>query len=278
MSIRNTNVESFDIDVFIELANELRYSILLRLHKNRCKQAQLAKDLNMSLQESHRQFERLTDAGLLKKDSEGSWYLSPYGKIIVEQLPFFHFLQKYREYFNEHTLDGLPTKFVKRIGDLNSSEFVEGSYVNNEKWKSIASEAQQYLRIISAQVPPEAFKLSVSISKKKGIKASLIHGENTIIPKDFKKEIMTSSSELSLELRNLISQGLYERKMVERVQLMMVLNERKGIVLFPNLKGKVDTDYAFVSDDSQFHEWCSDYFHFVWNNAGTYDISKLREY
>jgi predicted transcriptional regulator len=229
----------------------------------------------MTLQESHRQFERLANAGLVKKDSEGFLYLCPYGKMIVIQLSSFHFLQKHKEYFNEHTLDGFPTKFVKRIGDLNNSEFVEGSYVNNERWKSIASEAQQYLRIISAQVPPDAFKLAVSMSKMR-IKISLIHGENTIVPKEF-KELM-ASSELGLELRNLSSQGLYERKMVKRVQVMMILNEKKGIVLFPNLKGKVDIDYAFFSDDSQFHEWCSDYFDYVWNSAGDYDISKLQEF
>ena len=92
MPVQNTNLGSLDSDVFRELASELRYSILLKLDKNRCKQTELAKDLNMTLQESHRQFERLANAGLVKKDSEGFLYLCPYGKMIVIQLSSFHFL------------------------------------------------------------------------------------------------------------------------------------------------------------------------------------------
>ncbi len=35
--------------------------------------------------------------------------------------------------------------------------------------------------------------------------------------------------------------------------------------------------YAFISDDSDFHEWCVDYFDYIWNKAGTYEVSKIRE-
>jgi predicted transcriptional regulator len=86
------------------------------------------------------------------------------------------------------------------------------------------------------------------------------------------KEVMMSS----LEFKGLISRGVWRSKMVESVQVMTVLNERKGMVLFPNLKGKVDTNYAFFSKDPAFHEWCSDYFNYTWDHAGSYDVYKLR--
>jgi len=35
--------------------------------------------------------------------------------------------------------------------------------------------------------------------------------------------------------------------------------------------------YAFISDDPEFHEWCIDYFDYIWNTAGTYEASKIRE-
>jgi predicted transcriptional regulator len=123
---------------------------------------------------------------------------------------------------------------------------------------------------MTSQIPPEFFKLKVTKAKK-GLEVFLIHGENTIAPKDFKKELSSPG------LRSLISSGIYKRKMVKKIQTMIVLNEKRGIIFFLNLKGEPDMYYAFISDDPEFHDWCIDYFDYIWNDAGTYDISKIRE-
>ncbi|HEX7257864.1 MAG TPA: hypothetical protein VF242_07375, partial [Nitrososphaeraceae archaeon] len=259
-----------------ELASELRYSILTKLAERMYKQNEIAKELDMTLQESHRQFERLINTGLVKKNLDGLLSLMSYGKIIVIQLNSFSFLRQNIDYFKDHTIEYLPIKFLRRIGDLHNSKFREGSYVNNEEWKSILTEAEEYTKIISSQVPPDAFKLAISMISKKEITVYLIHGENTIIPRCFKEELI--DSDFALHLRSLISRGVYQRKMVKRVELMMVFNEKRGIILFPNLKGKVDLDYSFLSDDPLFHEWCNDYFNDVWQEAGVYDVNKLREF
>ena len=147
---------------------------------------------------------------------------------------------------------------------------IHGNFAIVDKWLSLAEEAKEYLRIITSQIPPEFFKLKVSKAKK-GIQIFLIHGENTIAPKGFKKELTSSG------LRKLISDGVYKRKMVKKIQTMMVMNEKRGILFFPDSKGESDMYYAFISDDSEFHEWCIDYFDYIWNKAGTYEVSKIRE-
>ena len=43
-------------EIFRELASELRYSILTKLAERMYKQNEIAKELDMTLQESHRQF------------------------------------------------------------------------------------------------------------------------------------------------------------------------------------------------------------------------------
>jgi predicted transcriptional regulator len=65
--------------------------------------------------------------------------------------------------------------------------------------------------------------------------------------------------------------------MVKKIQTMMVMNEKTGILFFPDLKGEPDMYSAFISDDPEFHEWCVDYFDHIWNKAGDYDVSKIRE-
>jgi predicted transcriptional regulator len=80
-------------DIFIELAGELRCSILLKLReKGEYKQSLLTKDLDVTVQEAHRQVERLVNTGLAYRDS-GFLRLTPYGSIITAQLPCFDFNQ-----------------------------------------------------------------------------------------------------------------------------------------------------------------------------------------
>ncbi len=254
----------------MELAGESRYAILQMLEEQKRRSAQLAKELNLTIQETHRNTARLADAGLIKKDSDAFFSLTSYGRIMVSQLGTFGFLNKYKEYFGAHFPSDLPSKFLQRIGNLSNCELIQGNFAIVEKWLSLAEDAKEYLRIMTAQIPPEFFKLKVSKAKK-GLQIFLIHGENTIAPKGFKKELTSSV------VRNLISEGIYKRKMIKKIQTMMVMNEKRGILFFPDSKGESDMYYAFISDDPEFHEWCVDYFDYIWNTAGTYDVSKIRE-
>lgn len=254
----------------MELAGESRYAILLMLKEQKQRSAQLAKELNLTIQETHRNTVRLADAGLIKKDSDGFFSLTPYGRIMVSQLGSFDFLNKYKEYFGAHFPSDLPSKFLQRIGNLSNCELIHGNFAIVDKWLSLAEDAKEYLRIMTSQIPPQFFKLWVSKAKK-GLHIFLIHGENTIAPKGFKKELDSSV------IRTLISEGIYKRKMVKKIQTMMVMNEKRGILFFPDSKGESDMYYAFISDDPDFHEWCVDYFDYIWNKAGTYEVSKIRE-
>jgi len=257
-------------EVFMELAGESRYSILMMLEEKKWRSAQLAKELNLTIQETHRNTVRLAEAGIIKKDSDGFFLLTPYGRILVSQLGSFGFLNKYKDYFEEHFPSDLAPKFLQRIGNLSNCELIQGNFAIVEKWLSLAEDAKEYLRIMTAQIPPEFFKLKV-LKAKKGIKIFLIHGENTIAPKGFKKELTSSV------VRNLISEGIYKRKMVKKIQTMMVMNEKRGILFFPDSKGEPDMYYAFIGEDPEFLEWCIDYFDHIWDKAGTYDVSKIRE-
>ena len=107
-------------NIFMELAGESRYEILLMLNEQKWRSAQLAKELNLTIQETHRNTVRLADASLIKKDSDGFFSLTPYGRIMVSQLGSFDFLTKYKEYFEEHFPSDLPSKFLQRIGNLKT--------------------------------------------------------------------------------------------------------------------------------------------------------------
>lgn len=257
-------------EIFMELAGETRYDILTMLEKQRQKSAQMAKELNLTIQDTHRNTARLSKVDLIIKDSEGFFSLTPYGKILLSQLKSFRFIQKNKKYFTEHLPINIPEKFSQRFGNLQNCELIRGNFAIVDKWISMAEESKEYLKIMTSQVPPEFFKQKITCAKK-GVHVFLIHGHNTIVPKNFKKEI---SNPL---VRKLISNGTYKRKMIDKVQTMIMLNEKYATLFFPDLKGEPDMYYSLISDDPEFHDWCLDYFNYVWDDAQIYDESKITE-
>ena len=257
-------------ELFLEVSSEVRYNILKKLEIKSQKQSHIAKELDMTLPESHRQFERLSKIEMIVKDIEGLYSLTPFGRMFLKHLDSLEFLLKYKNYFQSHTLGDLPSKFEKRLSDLNECELVEGAFVLNEKMIKIASSGK-YLRVISAHVPPDAFRQGLSSAVKTGKQVSIIYAKNTIIPKGFKEEFTNKV------VQDLILQGTYERRMTDIVQVYVVLNDKTAMVLFPDTKGDVDLNFGFVSEDPLFHNWCLDYHQYIWEKSGSCDISKFQE-
>jgi predicted transcriptional regulator len=95
-------------DVLFEVSNEDRHRILLRLEEEPCNVTQVAKELGLSLPETSRHLSRLSDVGLTRKDPEGLNHLTAYGVLVLRQLRELEFTTKFRSYFTDHTLAGVP--------------------------------------------------------------------------------------------------------------------------------------------------------------------------
>lgn len=256
---------------FFELASEQRLSILFRLNEKRAKISQLAKALDITMQEAHRNANRLQGAGLIEKDPEGVFSLTTFGNTIIKQIPTFSFLSKHKEYFSEHVLGELPIKFIMRLGALDRCEFVKGIVAILERWKDIYREAGEYIYELVPQVPIDLIEPAVSRVKEKGVKYSYVLPRNVIIPKGRKDLIK------KLGHNELLSKGAIERRMVDRVQVAVVLNEKHATVMFPTQKGETDMNMMFYSSDQIFHEWCLDYFRYRWYGSEIFDESQLKE-
>ena len=256
---------------FFELASEQRLAIIFRLNEKSAKISQLAKDLGITMQEAHRNVNRLQDAGLIEKDPEGIFSLTTFGNTIIKQIPTFNYLSKHKEYFSEHILGELPIKFIMRLGALDRCEFVKGVVAILERWKDIHRQGDQYVYEIVPQVPMDLIEPAVTRVKEKGVKYSYVLPKNVIIPKG-RKELLKK-----LGHTELLNKGAIERRMVESVQVAVILNEKHAAVLFPTQKGETDMNMMFFSSDTVFHEWCLDYFRYRWYGSDIFDESKLKE-
>ncbi len=261
---------------FIELSNSQRLQIINALINSSMNLTLIAKHLGITMQEAHRNFNRLMDAGIVSKDSSGSYSLTTFGNTIVTQIPSINFLSKNKNYFSDHYFADLPMKFVQRIGSLDNSNFIQGLVAVIEEIKEMYRYSEEYIYGMIPQVPLDLMEVAAKTVKERKIKFNYILPKNAVIPKkgkDFLNEI---------NYQELIKNGLVERKMIEDVRVSVVLNEKKALVMFPSIKGETDMNGAFSNsihkeNNKLFHEWCLDYFRYCWLSSKPFDNAKLRE-
>jgi predicted transcriptional regulator len=271
--LENTNINGFvnAEKIFFELASQQRLSIIFSLSQTKSTLSQLSKDLGITMQEVHRNINRLQDAGLIEKDPRGIFSLTTFGNTIIKQIPTFDFLSLHKEYFSEHTLGEVPMKFEQRIGALDDCELIRGIVAILELWKQIYRDSESYILEIIPQVPLDLIEPILVRVRDKGTRLYYIFPEDVIIPKGRSELLKT------LRFDELYKTGRIGRRMVDKVQVAVVLNEKKASILFPTQKGETDMNMMFYSEDRLFHDWCLDYFWFRWYSSNTFEEDKLKE-
>ena len=257
-------------DLF-ELSSEQRLEILFRLHKGNSTISVIAKELGSSMPEVFRNFDRLVKADLIEKNTDGSYHLTLYGETMYTQIPSIVFVSHKNKYFKKHQFGDLPKKFIQRIGALYSGEYIKGFVKTQERWRDIHKNAEEYIYNILPEVPYTSEIIEVVVAKaKKEIPIHSIFSESTIIPEDRKRIFK------KYDFQKFMENGIIERKMTKDVKVAVLLNEKEACVMFPTKDGEVDLGDLLFSANSDFHEWCLDYFKHSWENAGSFQESKLK--
>ena len=255
---------------FLELASDQRLSILFTLRTKKIKVSAMARELDATIQQVHKNFERLTHANMITKDKDGYYHLTTFGETICTQIPSLVFLSQNMKYFTDHSFGSVPEKFVQRIGALVNGQYIKGVTKVLDYWKAIFKNANEYIHgIISEEVLDHIEPIVDKV--KNGVKVSSIFSESAIIPKG-RKELLEK-----LGFRKFVEKGLVERKMRKDVKAVVVLNEKDACVMFPRIDGEPDMSNMFYSSDPLFHEWCLDYFRYCWYGSDIFQESKLME-
>jgi len=257
-------------DHFLELASPQRLQILFKLSEKSFTITEMAKELDSTKQEVHRNFRRLEDIRLIEKDVDGGYSITTFGKTMCTQVPSLVFLSQNMEYFEDHEFGDVPTKFIMRTGQLAGGEHIKGVVKVLEQWKEIYKNANEYVYEMLYEVPLDLIEPLVKRIKE-GIQFNYIFSKSAVIPKG-RKDLLRK-----LGFDKLIEKGLVERKMMDRVLTVVVLNEKEACVLFPNRKGEADISEMFYGNDLMFHEWCLDYFRYCWYGSDVFQESKLEE-
>jgi predicted transcriptional regulator len=266
---RSSNMALLASELFMELASETRLSILASLSEKPAKLSSLSREVNTSVQDVYRNLNRMVQEGLIRR-GDGMFYITEYGISVMMQISDFMFVKKHKKYFEHHILaSAFPDKFLQRIGALNNCKTISSATAVFQSLKKMQASAMKSMKIIVSQAWPEEGEIFIDRASH-GVKIFSIVGQNTIFPKNVIENIIP-------KINILVSKGLMERRMIEKVRVaIFIIDDRIAAITFPNTEDEVDMTTLFVGEDSNFCEWCSDYFDYVWKDSKPFDINRVK--
>ncbi len=233
--------------LLFELSNDERIAILENLQKEELNLSHIAKSQNITITEASRHLQRLTEARIIEKGSEGCYRLTSFGGLILQQLPGIRFILDKRDYFLEHDMSHLPYQFVSRIGELASGSHDLDSLGSIAYAELILKQAEEYSWSLTPQIIVSSLK-TVEEKTKEGVNVRLLFPENMMRPPGY------------------YPVPSVERRTLPKIQLRVMVTEKEAMLGLPFLNGQMD--YAqLIGKDSKFHEWCKDLFLFYWEKA-----------
>ena len=234
--------------LFFELASESRLIILQKLQKENLKMNDIARRLDMTATEAFRQLQRLSEAALVKKQSDGTFSITSYGKLVLQLLSAYDFVSKHREYFLSHNVWHIPKQFVNRLGELSKAELILDAMDNINRGEKMFIAAEQHAWGIAEGRIPELMNPVMDKKVKEGLKIKMIIEENLLakIP-----PIKTSN----VEIRG-----------VPEIPAILAATENEATVCFRFNDGRLDYG-GFAGKDPQFLAWVKDLFMYYWQKG-----------
>jgi predicted transcriptional regulator len=265
----NHNLEDY-AKYFLEVSSEQRLKIIQLLSQKEYRLSELAKKLEATTPEVHRNLDRLEKSGFIMKNPSGNFELTTLGQMVLGLIPNLAFVIENKKYFLEHPINSIPHKFVSRFGELYECKKLQ-SYVDVfEYWKNIYENSEEYIYNILYDVPYfDDFTKPIHEKLSQGVKIKSIFYEKAMVS--------STRGEVVKKLKKFIDSGDIQRMMTRKIGAAVILNEKQSCLIFPNTEGKLDAGYAFVGEDFLFHQWCFDYFNYSWYNATPFVEKRLEK-
>lgn len=240
--------------LFFELANVDRLEILAELRKEPLKLTNISKKLKLTVQETSRHLQRLSEANLLTKMVDGTYHLTNYGENILSLLPAFEFLIEHQQYFVTHQISHIPGELLSRIGDLNGCKLLDNPVNAFQYVNTIIEDAKDYISFVADQVPSGSIPL-IEAAVKRGVIMQFLMPEELGRP---------NIPDLYLPHYDPDDQKRLNLGRTKSIDFVGTISERAAVIGFPTLDGKMDYS-AFYAESEIALRWCRDLFLHYWN-------------
>jgi predicted transcriptional regulator len=230
-------------DILFELSSEERMAILGKLSEKPMKLSHIAIKLKITVAEASRHLQRLSDTEMIQKNSDGLYAVTPHGKLVLSLMSGLDFASRNRDYFSEHSVSAIPPKFRQRIGELSTGKPLMEMMTTFENIQKILQGAEEF----AYSMKPNPFPLT-------GIQIDESIDKKSILQDGF-----------SLLGGRPLLEGV-KRRFLSKVEVFLIVTEKKGIIGLPYINGHIDT-CGFIGEDPEFREWCKDLFLYYWEEA-----------
>jgi len=249
----SSNEEDTEISrVLFELASNRRASILFEVEKHSLKMQQIAKSLDMTVTETFRHMQRLSDAKLVEKKVDGTYAITSLGNLATGLLSGFNFILKNGNYFLEHDVSCLPYEFVNRLGELSAGEFCGEAISHFNRLRNMVFEANEYIWAMAEQ-----------------IESSHVQATNEKVSKGLKFRFIMQQNLAKIVMEKWVNQEvehLKERKFLGRIPVTLLITEKESVVNLRRHNGEMDP-IGFFGTDEKFLKWTRDLFMYYWERA-----------
>ena len=239
--------------LLFELSSSERMNAMLEIQKQRLRLSHISKKLNMTVTEASRHLQRLSEAKLIQKDVEGAYGLTPFGELTLSLLSGLGFISRHRDYFMEYDIFPIPYEFISRIGELTEGGLGADTLKNIHQVEIMLQEAQEYIWILSDQILMSATPI-IGEKVKSGVEYRVIVPEGLVRLPSY-KPLPTPSSAPGVQ-----------RKVLPKVEVVIVMTEKVAVFCLPNRSGRIDY-IGFGGSDPKFHKWCKDLYLYYWEKA-----------
>ena len=235
-------------DLLFEFSSIERMSIMKTLLQEHLKLSHISKNLDMTITETSRHLQRLSDIQLIQKEMDGAFAPTPLGELALSLFSSFEFISNHKEYFLEHNILALPSELVNRIGDLSNTELNTDVVRVLAHVNTMFQEAEEYIWVMSYSHSLPSTIPIVEERLEKGVTLQRIFPMD-IIPPTGEAETISGPC-----------------RTLPKVDARIMMTEKEAMCSLPSIDGK--TDYSsFVGVDSKFHKWCSDLYNYYWERA-----------
>ena len=258
-------------NILFEVSNEDRHSILIQLEKESANVTQISKTLGISLPEASRHLSRLSEVGLTRKDSEGLYHLTHYGGLLLRQLRELEFTTRNREYFTNHSVEGIPPEFVKRLGDLSESASVRSAIGLIQGVESLIRDAERHVWFQGDEYIMGALQY-ISEALERDVAFRIIEPEDNALGQG-----LTPLSPKELSILSRPPSPTLDKKTLESISVFLYVSEKMAAVAFPMVDGRFDY-LGFTATDKRSIKWCRDLFLHYWEQANPKTVAPTLEF
>jgi len=247
--------------LLFEISNEIRHRILLLLQRRPMRITEIAKEQDLNHPEIRRHLTRLRDIGLIKRDVEGLYHLTPYGETSILLFKEFEFLSANSDYFETHSLAEVPTRFVKQIGELGGSTCLRNAMDFFRYTENLFKESKEHAWVLVDQFPMN-FLSTIVEAINRGVRFRIIEPRERVLNPDL--DAMTSDEIHALSQTRMTP--LVEQRMLDKVSVLLFLSDSRCVLVFPSSDGQHDFK-GFTATHESALSWCGELFQHHWDEA-----------